>query len=97
MTATIQTDEGAAGTLAEEVRGALGEYPSFTLLTMSGLSPVSASAIHDGFSVPIKNALDTWSDLIVSDAQALMSIASELKSLDEAQARQLLGIEEKAL
>ncbi len=91
MGTTIQVSEGAASALAGEIKMVLGNYPSFTLRSITGLNPVPASTTHDGLTRGIGNALSAWSDLIVSDTQAIMDADAEFQLLDQAQVVSLLG------
>ena len=92
MTKTIQSNAAGASELALRIQESLDEYLSFTLSDISISAPVSGSVMHSEISNSVISALGSWSDLIISDANALESACRELAGTDESVARQLLGV-----
>lgn len=92
MSGLLQSNAEGANELASTVQSSLGGYLGFTLSAISLSAPVTGSADHDGLSSGISKALCTWSDLIVSDAKALTSAATELEDIDSTIAGRLMGV-----
>ena len=92
MAELLQSNADRASSLASEVQQSLASYLGFKLLNISGPAPVLGSNIHDNLSSPLSNALSAWNNLIVSDANALLNIASTLEGTDSTVARGLLGV-----
>ena len=93
MTGTIQTDSGVAGELATSVSDFLAGYLGFSLTLIEGDAPVEGSTDHDGFQGDIRDALTAWSELIASDAKALVDADADFTSQDNATAKGLLGVD----
>ena len=93
MDGAIASNAQTASELATTIKNSLSGYLGFSLSTIAGDVPVSASGVHDdGLAPEITRALNDWENLITADAKAIEDIAGEISSLDSDLVYGLMGL-----
>ena len=87
----VVNDEAASKAASSFWRFSKG-YQSFRMKELSGVVPVSGSAVHDSVGASLKAAFEEWSDLMVSDAQDIESATLTFNDTDKEIAQGLLGM-----
>ncbi len=70
----------------------LREYCSLNFGKLSSSDPVPGSSTHDTLGSDLESALQSWQNLLKSEAHAIISVSERFDEADKALALQFMGM-----
>lgn len=87
----IATDESASWNFEAHITSHVSDYLNFNSESVEWAAPVQGSGTHDCMSGELNKGLQSWRDLISSDAQAISKANDAMREVDEEVKAKLIG------